>query len=186
MSVISQPTATGNDVARWERGKRIPRIPARRTLEQVLDLPKLVLDRAAAVQRALRGKHSGAVASTTGDDEGSQMLGEQGREAWPSRGALECCASNAHRFDIAMVERRVELDFADGNGTLVRQVKTARIRAESTDVRGYVDHMSADGQIRGIVVHPGSFAHKRTEGGEMFLTVEFPRALDKGKRRISA
>ncbi|MEM9894685.1 MAG: helix-turn-helix transcriptional regulator [Actinomycetota bacterium] len=51
---IDRPTVTGNDIARWERGKRIPRTGARRALEIALQLPVLHLDAAAAAQRAVR------------------------------------------------------------------------------------------------------------------------------------
>ncbi len=52
--LLDRPTVTGNDIARWERGKRIPRSGARRALEEALELPIHLLDRAAAEQRAVR------------------------------------------------------------------------------------------------------------------------------------
>ncbi len=54
MCTTDRPTVTSNDVARWERGKRIPRSRARRVLEEVLGLPIHLLDHAAAAQRAHR------------------------------------------------------------------------------------------------------------------------------------
>ncbi|MEM7326182.1 MAG: helix-turn-helix transcriptional regulator [Actinomycetota bacterium] len=59
---IDRPTVTGNDIARWERGKRIPRTGARRALEIALQLPVLYLDAAAAVQRAVRAPATETVA----------------------------------------------------------------------------------------------------------------------------
>jgi transcriptional regulator with XRE-family HTH domain len=54
VSVADQPTVTGNEVARWERGKRIPRARARRALAQALDIPVRMLDLAAAAERSSR------------------------------------------------------------------------------------------------------------------------------------
>ena len=60
----SRPTVTGNDIARYERGKRIARQEIRRALEEVLGLPVFVLDIAAANQRAER--KGATVAATIG------------------------------------------------------------------------------------------------------------------------
>jgi transcriptional regulator with XRE-family HTH domain len=60
--MASRPTVTGNDIARYERGKRIARQESRRALEEVLGLPVFVLDIAAANQRAER---KGATLATT-------------------------------------------------------------------------------------------------------------------------
>ena len=59
--LVDRPTVTGNDIARWERGKRIPRSGARRALEMVLELPIHLLDRAAAEQRAVRNPEEPAI-----------------------------------------------------------------------------------------------------------------------------
>ncbi len=59
--LVDRPTVTGNDIARWERGKRIPRSGARRALETVLELPIHLLDRAAAEQRAVRNPEEPAI-----------------------------------------------------------------------------------------------------------------------------
>ena len=59
--MVDRPTVTGNDIARWERGKRIPRSGARRALEMVLELPIHLLDRAAAEQRAVRNPEEPAI-----------------------------------------------------------------------------------------------------------------------------
>ena len=59
--LADRPTVTGNDIARWERGKRIPRSGARRALEMVLELPIHLLDRAAAEQRAVRNPEEPAI-----------------------------------------------------------------------------------------------------------------------------
>lgn len=57
VSVLDQPTVTGSEVARWERGKRIPRSRARRALAGALDIPVRLLDLAAAAQRLDRAEH---------------------------------------------------------------------------------------------------------------------------------
>ena len=62
--MASRPTVTGNDIARYERGKRIARQESRRALEEVLGLPVFVLDIAAANQRAER--KGATVAATIG------------------------------------------------------------------------------------------------------------------------
>lgn len=165
MVLQDQPTVTGNDVARWERGKRIPRARARRALERVLGLGELMLDRAAAAQRAIRD------ASTF----------EKSTNGFGSSRIPRCMGPGRRRFDISVVQRTVELDFLDKDSMLVRQTRTARIRAASSNVRGYIDQMSTDGTIRDIEVRPGAFEQKRTEGGEMFLRVDFNRSLDEGE-----
>ncbi len=59
--LLDRPTVTGNDIARWERGKRIPRARARRALEEALQLPIHMLDRAAAEQRSARSPQQPAI-----------------------------------------------------------------------------------------------------------------------------
>ena len=59
--MASKPTVTGNDIARYERGKRIARQEIRRALEEALGLPVFVLDIAAANQRAERKGATDAV-----------------------------------------------------------------------------------------------------------------------------
>lgn len=54
VGVLDQPTVTRQEVARWERGKRIPRARARRALAHALDLPVRLLDLAAGVERSRR------------------------------------------------------------------------------------------------------------------------------------
>jgi transcriptional regulator with XRE-family HTH domain len=49
-----RPTVTNNEVARWERGERIPRPHARRAFEELFGLPVGILDIAAGNERAAR------------------------------------------------------------------------------------------------------------------------------------
>ncbi|MEM9564182.1 MAG: helix-turn-helix transcriptional regulator [Actinomycetota bacterium] len=58
--MIHRPTVTGNDIARYESGKRIARHETRRALEQALGLPVLTLDIAAAKQRAANKSGTGS------------------------------------------------------------------------------------------------------------------------------
>lgn len=66
LCLLDRPTVTGNDIARYEKAKRIPRAPARRALEQALDLPIFILDRAAAEQRAARSPSNPTIGISPG------------------------------------------------------------------------------------------------------------------------
>lgn len=57
VGALDRPTVTRQEVARWERGKRIPRGRSRKALAQALGLPSRQLDLAAAVERARRAGH---------------------------------------------------------------------------------------------------------------------------------
>lgn len=89
--------------------------------------------------------------------------------------------STPRAFEIAFAHRTVELDFVTEDARLVRQTRSARVRAASANVRGFVDQMSTDGRIVAIDVRPGTYRPKRTEGGEMFLQIDFTRPLNKGE-----
>lgn len=58
VGVFDRPTVTRQEVARWERGKRIPRGRTRKALALALDLSVRLLDLAAAVERARRSVDS--------------------------------------------------------------------------------------------------------------------------------
>lgn len=68
VGALDRPTVTRQEVARWERGKRIPRGRSRKALAQALGLPSRQLDLAAAVERARRAGHllPGASDASTG------------------------------------------------------------------------------------------------------------------------
>lgn len=80
-------------------------------------------------------------------------------------------------FDIEFVHRTVELDFVREDAGLVRQKRKARLRARRGGITSFVDQLSTDGRIEDLRVRPGVYEHKRTEGGEMFLEVNFVKPL---------
>lgn len=81
------------------------------------------------------------------------------------------------QFDIMFVHRTIELDLISKSANLVRQTKSARIKALVNNIAGYVDHMSADGRIGKIALNKGALKDERTEGGEIFLSLQFLRPL---------
>lgn len=85
VGVFDRPTVTRQEVARWERGKRIPRGRTRKALAFTLDLPVRVLDLAAAAERAYRMARSAAGGT---DDRASLRLVTQASAIHAIRVAL--------------------------------------------------------------------------------------------------
>ncbi|MEM7677392.1 MAG: helix-turn-helix transcriptional regulator [Myxococcota bacterium] len=94
-----------------------------------------------------------------------------------ARAEAERRAAAVRTFDVEFVHRTVELDFISADARTVRQKRTARLRAIKGGILSFVDQLSTDGKIEDIKVRPGTYEHKRTEGGEMFLQVNFVRPL---------
>lgn len=85
VGVFDQPTVTRHEVARWERGKRIPRGRKRNALAFALDLPVRVLDLAAAAER---GRRAGDLTTEGTDHRTTPGLDLQGSAVQAIRVAL--------------------------------------------------------------------------------------------------
>jgi transcriptional regulator with XRE-family HTH domain len=104
--MVSRPTITGNDIARYERGKRIARAEIRRALEEVLGLPTLTLDIAAANQKAARHADTdGPLVGLPGLAVGVDPIGRIPIEVWRSP-PYELVGTKPHEF----AHRRVRVE----------------------------------------------------------------------------
>lgn len=91
-------------------------------------------------------------------------------------------SKNETAFGVEFVSRAIHLDFRTRDASLVRQTRLFEVRALENNVTGYIDHLSADGGIGTIAVEGALIETGRTEGGEVFPRIVFPRPLRAGER----